>query len=52
MLLSEAGMCVCVCVLRVGLIRGAACVNKGFPVDGTPAMPKHVVRKWCVDCVT
>jgi hypothetical protein len=54
MLLSEAGMCVCVCVcvcvLRVGPIRGVACVNIGFRDDGTPGVPKHIIRKRCVDC--
>ena len=42
---------VCMCLLRVGPIRGAACVNVGFPDNGTTVVPKHVVRKRCVDCV-
>jgi len=29
----------------------AACVNIEFPDDSTPGVPKHVGRKYCVDCI-
>ena len=33
---------VCMCVLRVATIRGAACVNIGFSDDGTPVLSEHI----------
>ena len=35
---------------KLGQVRGAACVNIGLPDDGTPGVPKHVGRIYCVDC--
>jgi hypothetical protein len=55
-LCSDWNWCVCVCVCvcvsyELDQFRGPACVSIGFPDVGTPGVPKHVVRKWCVDCV-